>query len=93
MQSLFSLQPLGWFFLPLPLHAGGFGSFAQIQLAFFTQENHTASIVDQKLFVTDPDPTFQRVPDPTFKKLRILPNYLLFLQNYDCKVFKKNFKT
>jgi hypothetical protein len=31
------------------------------------------SVVDQKLFVPDPDPTFQRVtgpdPDPTFKKV------------------------
>jgi hypothetical protein len=29
------------------------------------------SVVDPKLFVTDPDPTFQRVPDldPTFKKV------------------------
>jgi hypothetical protein len=27
--------------------------------------------VDPKLFVTDPDTTFQRVPDPTFKRLRI----------------------
>jgi hypothetical protein len=29
------------------------------------------SVVDPKLFVTDPDPSFQRVtdPDPTFKKV------------------------
>jgi hypothetical protein len=31
----------------------------------------STSVVDPKLFVTDPDPTFQRVtdPDPTFKKV------------------------
>jgi hypothetical protein len=28
------------------------------------------SVMDPKLFVTDPNPTFQRVPDPTSKKLR-----------------------
>jgi hypothetical protein len=33
--------------------------------------NLETSVVDPKLFVPDPDPTFQRVtdPDPTFKKV------------------------
>jgi hypothetical protein len=47
------------------------------------------SFVDPKLFVTDPDPTFQRVsdPDPNLKSsgsgFGSDPKYLLFLQNYD----------
>jgi hypothetical protein len=47
-----------------------------------------SSVVDPKLFVTDPDPTFLRVtdPDPTFKKssgsgFGSDPKYLLFLQS------------
>jgi hypothetical protein len=34
----------------------------------------STTVVDQKLFVTDPDPTFQRVSDPypTLKKFLIL---------------------
>jgi hypothetical protein len=33
-----------------------------------THPSSKNSVVDPKLFVTDPDPTSQRVPDPTFKK-------------------------
>jgi hypothetical protein len=45
------------------------------------------SVVDSKIFVTDLDPTFQRVtdldPDPTFKSSGFGsdPKYLLFLRN------------
>jgi hypothetical protein len=43
------------------------------------------SVVDPKLFMTDPDPTFQGVPDPdpTFKK---------FLMKYDFKGPKMAFQ-
>jgi hypothetical protein len=43
-------------------------------LSEFGSETVT-SVVDPKLFITDPDPTFQRVPDldpdPTCKKFRL----------------------
>jgi hypothetical protein len=48
------------------------------------------SVVDPKLFVTDPDPTFQGVSDPdqTSKKFPGSdPKYLLFLRNHDFRGF------
>jgi hypothetical protein len=63
------------------------------------------SVVDPKLFVTEPDPTFQRVsdptfqrvpdPDPTFKKLRIRfgsdPNFLLFSTGILYSYYSQNY--
>jgi hypothetical protein len=41
---------------------------------------HYTSVVDPKLFITDPDPTLKKVPDPTF-----------LLKKYDFKGPKMTF--
>jgi hypothetical protein len=54
------------------------------------------NVVDPKLFVTDPDSTFQKISDPTFKKFRIrfrirTKILVLFLHNY--RMIVKDFGT